>query len=290
MNEAAEHSALIPMDRLVAASSQLYSLPDIYLKVRDIIFDPESQITDLGDVLMTDPGLSARLLRISNSAFFGLANEVGTISRAVQVIGFQHIHDLVVATSISKAFRGVSNDIMSIESFWIASVERALIARMLAERKRLPNSERMFVGGLLLDIGHLVMYEHIPEAAQQAISHADDQFKPLHLAEVELLGFSAAELGSDLARKWQLPESLSDQILYQDRPELLKHNAEVAIVHVAKCLAGTAAEPDAIGLVFDAISADVKAILNLTFEDCEQLLAGALGELSETLELIIPQG
>jgi len=290
MNEAEQHTALISMDKLVSASSRLYSLPDIYLKVRDIISDPKSQIKELGDVLMVDPGLSARLLRISNSAFFGLTNKVDTISRAVQVIGFQHIHNLVVATSITNAFKGVSNDIMSIESFWIASVERALVARILAKRKGFTESERMFVGGLLLDIGHLVMYEHIPDAAQEAINHANAQFKPLHLAEVELLGFSAAELGSALARKWQLPDSLSNQILYQDQPEMAEYKAEAAMMYVAKRLAGTVAETDAVSLAFDMIPADVKAVLDLTFEDCEQVLAETLGELSETLELIIPQG
>ena len=148
----------------------------------------------------------------------------------------------------------------------------------------------MFVGGLLLDIGHLVMYEHIPESVQQAIELADAEMKPLHLAEVELFGFSAAELGASLAKHWQLPETLCDQVLYQDQPELAENKVEAAITHVAKQLAGTVPEADAVAQVFDALSADVKETLGLTKQGCEQLLADALGELSETLELIIPQG
>lgn len=288
MNEAAKRTTLVSMDQLVSVSSRLHSLPDIYLKIKDIIADPDSQLSELSDVLQTDPGLSARLLRIANSAFFGLSNKVDTITRAVQVIGFKHIHNLVMATSITNAFKGISNDTVNIEKFWIASVERALVARMLAERKRFPEAERMFVGGLMLDIGHLVMYEHLPEGVQEAHDLSDAEFKPLYMAELELFGFSAAELGAALARHWQLPESLCNQILYQDQPELAEHKVEAAIMHVAKNLAGTVPEPDSVKLAFDSIPADVREIVGLTAQDCEQLLADVLGELSETLELIIP--
>ena len=84
MNEAAQQIPIVSMDRLVTESSRLYSLPDIYLKVKNIITDPESELSELGDALMTDPSLSARLLRIANSAFYGLSNKVDTISRKTQ--------------------------------------------------------------------------------------------------------------------------------------------------------------------------------------------------------------
>jgi len=290
MSDTAEQTAIIPMDKLVSESSKLYSLPDVYLKIKSILADPGSQISDLRDVLSTDPSLCARLLRISNSAFFGLSNKVETISRAVQIIGFKHIHNLVVATSIARAFDGLSSDTANIQQFWVSSVERALLARILSSRQRSPDSERLFVGGLLMDIGHLVMYEHIPEAMETAIIRAEAEGKPLHTLEKKLLGFDAAELGAALAKHWQLPESLCNLILYQDQPELSEEKQEAAIIYVAKQLAGTVPEPESVKMVFDSIPADVKETLSLTAQDCEDILFEELEELSETLEMIIPQG
>ena len=287
MNQAAQQFPVVSMERLVTESSKLYSLPDVYLKVKSIIDDPDSEISELGDALMTDPCLSARLLRIANSAFYGLASKVDTISRAVQIIGFKQINNLVVATSISHAFDGLSSEKVNIDKFWMASVERALVARVIAEWKRFPESERLFVGGLLLDIAHLVMYEHIPGFVEQVIERVEADSKPLSQVEVDVLGFNAAELGASLAKHWQLPETLCDQILYQDQPKLAENKVEAAIMHVAKQLAGTVPETEAIASVFDAIPGDVKETLGLSAQNCEQFLADALGELSETLELII---
>lgn len=290
MSDAAEQVAIVPMDKLVTESSKLYSLPDVYLKIKSIIADPDSEISELSDVLSTDPSLCARLLRISNSAFFGLSNKVETISRAVQIIGFKHIHNLVVATSIARAFDGLSTDTVNIQQFWMSSVERALLARILASKQTLLDAERLFVGGLLMDIGHLVMYEHVPEMMETAIIRAEAEGKPLHVLEIELLGFDAAELGAALANHWQLPESLCNLIRYQDQPELSEEKQEAAIIFVAKQLAGTVPEPESVKMVFDSLPADVKNTLDLTPEGCEQLLFDGLGELSETLEMIVPQG
>jgi HD-like signal output (HDOD) protein len=278
------------LSEIINSGASLYSLPDIYFRVRDIINDPESEMSQLSDVLVNDPGLSARLLRIANSPLFGLAATIDTITRAVQVIGFQHIYDLVIATSITKAFQGVSNNVMSMDTFWMASIERALIARKLAEHIGIWDSERLFVGGLLLDIGHLVLYEHKPEEAQNAIIMAEQQGKPLYLAEREILGFSAAELASALAQEWSLPEQFSNLILYQDCPELAEENQlESIIVHTAKQLAGTVPEPEAIQIAYDTIPATSKTALNLSLEDLEQLVSDALSGISETLGLILPQ-
>lgn len=280
-----------PLHDIVTSTASLYSLPDIYFRVRDIIVDPESEMSELSEVLVNDPGLSARLLRIANSPLFGLVTRIDTITRAVQIIGFQHIYDLVIATSITKTFRGVRNDIMSIDAFWVASIERALIARRLAERQGISSCERLFVAGLLLDIGHLVLYEARPEAAQQAILQADTRGKPLHVAERDILGFSAAELGGALAREWHLPDQFSNLILHQDYPERAEENRlESYIMHTAKHFAGTVPEPEAIQPRYHALPAQAKRTLNLDMDDIEPLLTDAMSGLAETMDLILPRG
>ncbi len=284
-----ETEQTVDFQRLVNSASQLYTLPDIYFKVRSIINDPNSQMADLSSVLSNDPGLSARLLRMANSAFFGMQSEVDTITRAVQIIGFKHIYDLVIATSITKAFGSMSNDVMSMDAFWIASTERALICRFLATSFHLREVERLFVTGLLLDIGHLVIYEHCPEEAKQAIAISQAHMKPLNQVEKELLGFDASELGAALAKSWNFPEQFSMLIASQDDPRLDEgQDWEVCVVHIAKQLAGVAHDSDAVESVFSAIDPQVRNLTGLSHELCMEAVAEVAENLSDTLDMILP--
>lgn len=279
----------IDFDRLVSSASQLYSLPDIYFKVRGIVNDPDSQLSDLSNVLSNDPGLSARLLKMANSAFFGMQSQVDTISRAVKIIGYKHIYDLVIATSITKAFGTMSNDVMSMDAFWVASTERALICRLLATSFHLREVERLFVAGLLLDIGHLVIYEHCADEAKQAIAISQEQLKPLSQVEKELLGFNAAELGAALAHSWNFPEQFSELIASQDQPQIgSSQEWEVGVVHIAKQLAGVAYNEEAVGLAFAAINPDIRNLTGLSVDICMETMAGVAEKISETLDMILP--
>lgn len=284
-----EQERVVDFDKLVNSASQLYTLPDIYFKVRSIINDPDSQLADLSNVLSNDPGLSARLLRMANSAFFGMQSKVDTITRAVQIIGFKHIYDLVIATSITKAFRDMSNDVMSMDAFWVASTERALICRLLATSFHLREVERLFVAGLLLDIGHLVIYEHCPEEAKQAIALSQSLMKPLDQVEKEILGFNASALGAALARSWNFPEHFVALIASQDAPQQGgSQEWEVAVVHIAKQLAGIADASDAVDLAYSAIDPGVRNLTGLTHDLCMETIAGAAEKLSDTLDLVLP--
>ena len=275
--------------RLVKSAAQLYSLPDVYIRVRNIIRNPDSSLVELSQVLANDPGLSTRLLRMANSAFFGMQNRIDTISRAVQVLGFQHIYNMVIGTSITKAFQGISNEIMSLETFWLASAERALLCRLLARQLRIKDTERLFISGLILDIGHLVIYKHHPDLARQAIDQSQSQLRPLNLVEQDILGFDAAELGAGLAGEWNFPQPLCELIRYQNNPELAEDDPlGVAVVYMAKQLAGVPPEHEAIEMALMTMPGEVKDLLKLSVDDCFEILTETVVELQETLEFIMP--
>lgn len=277
------------MKRLVQSAAQLYSLPDVYIRVRNIIRDPNSSLGELSQVLANDPGLSTRLLRMANSVFFGIPSKVDTISRAVQVIGFQHIYNMVIGTSITKAFQGISNEIMSLETFWVASAERALVCRLLAQQAQIKDTERLFICGLILDIGHLVIYKHLPDQARQAIERSQSHLKPLHLVEQEVIGFDAAALGAALANEWNFPQSLCELIEYQNSPESAKDDPlGVAIAYAAKQLAGVPPEQEAIESILMAMPGEVKTMLKLSLDNCLEILKQSAVDLHETLAFIMP--
>ncbi|NCS66379.1 MAG: HDOD domain-containing protein [Hydrogenophilales bacterium CG03_land_8_20_14_0_80_62_28] len=204
--------------KMVAGVEQLASLPAVYSQVRSVLDNPDSSVNDLANVVAADAGLTVRLLHVVNSVYFGLMSRVDTVSRAVGVLGMQQVHDIVLATSVSAMFKGMSPASMNMTRFWSDSVLRALIARTGAEMVRAGDLERFFVSGLLADLGHLVMYQVEPKLAEQAQRQSELEAMPLAEAERALLGCDYAQVGAALTAKWNLPPRLCAAIGAQIQP------------------------------------------------------------------------
>ncbi|MCW5623238.1 MAG: HDOD domain-containing protein [Burkholderiales bacterium] len=152
---------------LVASVRHLASLPASFQRVKQVLDDPRGSGTQLAELIACDPGMSAAVLRVVNSAYFGIPGGVETVSHALWVLGMQRVHDIVLATSLATTFRGIPAAQMDMERYWRASVLRSVAARGAARLHGITDLERLLVEGLLADIGHLVMYL-IPALAEQA--------------------------------------------------------------------------------------------------------------------------
>ena len=220
---------------LVSDTIQLISLPDAYLRLKSVLDSPNSSMADVAQVISQDPSLTARLLKMVNSPFYGFASKIDTISRAINMLGTQQVHDLTLATTIVNSFSGFTNDKLSIYDFWMNSVYCASSARLLAFYCDGIDTERPFVGGLLHEIGHLVMYQQIPDETREAEALADEKQILLYQAEREVLGFDYAEVGAELMANLELPESLKQVTQYHVEPDKAKKEfkLETTIVHIA---------------------------------------------------------
>lgn len=220
---------------LVSGVGNLASLPAVYQQVKEIVDDPNSSVMDLSKVVSADPALTARLLHVVNSVYFGLMSRVETVSHACSLLGMLQVHDIVLATSITAVFKGIRPSHMDMTRYWSNSVMRGLIARTAAETCDTSYSERLFVEGLLADIGHLVMYQTVPQEAERALLRAQAEGRALHRVEKEMIGCSYAEVGAALTAKWKLPERFSAAIEFQVNPaqagEL--YGFEAALLHLA---------------------------------------------------------
>ena len=226
------------MDQLMVDAETLFSLPDVYLRIRETIDDPGAGLADIAGIISLDPALSARFLRIANSAMFGLRNDITSVTHAVNLIGARLIHDIVLATSIAELFDGMSDCHMDVARFWQDSVKLAVTSKATVLTLDLPGSETLFMHGLLADIGHMVIYQKLPGLAQQAFERAANNCRPVHLVEREMFGIDHAEVGGALADLWQLPPELADCIRYQYRPEADAVLAQdIAVVNVARYVA-----------------------------------------------------
>jgi HD-like signal output (HDOD) protein len=221
---------------LVDKVEQLATLPAVYLRVRAVAEDPRSSTQDLAEVLSSDPALTARLLRVVNSVHFGLMRRVDSVSHAVSILGMLQLHDLVLATSVATVFKGIRPTHMDMARYWRQSVLRALVAQGAAETGQVQPAQRLFLEGLLADIGHLVMYQTVPELAERAMMRAEAEGRPLHDLEMEVVGCYYAKVGARLLEHWQLPQHLIEAIAAQVHPSMTCDDcaAEACILHFAR--------------------------------------------------------
>lgn len=224
--------------QLASEVENLFSLPEIYFHFRQTIDNPASNIDDIALIVSQDPNISARILNIANSSFFGIVKEINTVSRAINIMGLSQLHDLVLTVSVTKAFTGIDKKLVNMKSFWLHSVYCAAISRLIAKKCNVLDSERLFVSGLLHDIGHLVMYTRLPTQVPDLLNRAIQEQKPLDLLERKIFGFDYAQVGGELLKSWQLPANLYQSVqnhtlLKQENPFML----DSAIIHLANIMA-----------------------------------------------------
>jgi putative nucleotidyltransferase with HDIG domain len=187
-------------------------------------------------VLGTDQALSARLLRIANSAFYGFPRRIEGIGEAVRIIGTRQLHDLVLATVVLGQFRGVDARLVDMKSFWRHSLACGLAARAIASLRRESNTERYFVAGLLHDIGSLVLYQQFADRAQVALQHHHDGELPLEEAELAIIGCTHGAVGAALITAWKLPQFFRDAAANHHCLDHHTHTTGTGIVHLADVL------------------------------------------------------
>lgn len=224
---------------LLQGDITLASPPETYARLCKLIDEPDSTSAMLAEIIERDPAISARMLRLANSAFFALPVEVESIADAVTLIGRQATRDLVLATEVIQRFHDIPRDLVDIYSYWHTSLRCAILAREMASL--LPdsyNDESIFLTGLLHDIGHLVIYSRTPELGRKTLLEHLHRSIPLHKIEKEIMGFDYAEVGSALAIIWELPAMLCSVLANQINPQNAaeEYQSETALVHIAALL------------------------------------------------------
>lgn len=228
-------------DELVALVSDVQGLvtpPHVFLKVTELMRSPDSSAKDFEVVISVDPNLSARLLRIANSSFYSFASRVDTISRAVAVLGMRDLYALVTAVSAVKSFSKIASDLVNMDTFWRHSIMTGLLARNLANRCNVLNGERLFVVGLLHDIGSLVLFNRLPDLCRDLMLATGGNEDVLHHAEWETLGFTHAHVAAQLLDTWQLPATLTAAIGgHHDPSSAGEATLDATLVHMADVFA-----------------------------------------------------
>jgi putative nucleotidyltransferase with HDIG domain len=224
----------LTIPQVLEGIGSLASLPEAYQEIVRVLNDPQSSIENFAEVIGRDPNITARILKLANSAFYGWGDQVETITKAIQILGTQQIRDLVTATLVLDYFHGVSPDLIDMKSFWRHSVGTAIAAKTLANFLPRRNPERAFVAGLLHDVGRLVIYLRLPEETNAIFAAYGKTAKLLSDAETEVLGFDHAKLGGELLKAWNFPPKIVMAVEFHHHPLTgLENPLESAVVHIA---------------------------------------------------------
>ncbi len=209
------------IQELVKNASELVSLPEVALRVNELASDPNASADDMGKVISQDPALVARMLKIANSAYYGLSTEVETINRAIAILGTNKIRDLVLSTAASDAFDGIPNTLITMQDFWHHSLYCGLLAQILAKKSRQLQAESLFIAGLLHDIGQLIMFNQLPQQSHEAILLLMEGPEELetHEAEQQVFGFNHMQVGAALIKSWKLAPVLEECVAFHHEPE-----------------------------------------------------------------------
>jgi putative nucleotidyltransferase with HDIG domain len=226
--------SLIDIQDLISENDPLASLPNTFYKLREAISDANCDFEDIAEIISMDPSLTLRLLKIVNSAFYGLRGEVETIPHAMGIVGTEQLMQLVLATTVVNQFKCIPKDLVDMNYFWRHSVACGLSARAIREASGEHDGEVLFVAGLLHDIGRLVLCLKVPDQLKVVLKFAQQSGDRWHRAEAKYFGFDHGGVGGALLRAWGLPERLQEAVAHHHLPSSAKKfPIEAAIIHLA---------------------------------------------------------
>ncbi|WP_293745972.1 HDOD domain-containing protein [uncultured Paraglaciecola sp.] len=216
-------------------AGDIFVLPEAVIKVKQLIDDDATSMDDIAEVINYDPAIMSQVLKISNSALYKFPHTITTVTKSIQVIGTRSIYDLVLAYGVANAFKDIDPETIDTEKFWEQAVSCALICKYLAEEINLKEPEKLFVCGLLHNIGELVLVQLNPEVAKKCASISSEN-TPLMLQK-KYLSFSYADISSELLKIWGIPNDISQIVSKIHVNEHSAQSEEEKIIQLAYLLA-----------------------------------------------------
>lgn len=221
-----------PMEDIL---NKLQKLPALSLVLAELLesFEKESLgISQLAEKIGLDQALTARVLRVANSAFYGYPSRIASINEAVVVLGFSNVRALAVAGGIIEQFSSAGQEGFDRLAFWRHSIGTAVCARVLAERTG-KNPDTAFTAGLLHDIGKLVMDISFPDDYDLVLKYCSRMDCEIAVAEREIIGADHSWIGHEVVKRWKFPLVIQQAIRYHNAPKL---EPLADLVHVANVL------------------------------------------------------
>lgn len=268
---------------LVAQLHSLPSLPSLYFQIMEALSSPDTSLEEIGQIISSDPSMTAKILQLVNSAFFGIARRISNPGEAVQFLGVGRVRSLVLSLHVFSCFDQIRVKNFSIDRVWKHSMSTALVAQKIARMQKADRAfvDESYVAGMLHDIGKVMLAAGLPEQYEKAVALATEQKLPLMEAEREIFGVTHAQVGAYLLGLWGLPITIVEAVAFHHNPmdSGVKTFSPLSTVHVARALERQICEPG-VNAQEVAIDTDYLSELDLDdrLEDWREAAEMALGE------------
>lgn len=277
----------LSLETIVEKVNDIPALPQIVLRVMKMTDDPDVTAQDINKVLNQDQSMTARVLRLANSAYYGYARRIASVTDAVVLLGFNTIRSIVIAAAVNeilnKKYEGYA---LEEGELWRHSQTCAIAARAVARRSKFVQLDAAYTAGLLHDIGKVILNHFMKNAYHEVVELVESGEIPFMEAEEAVLGFNHAVVGARVVEKWNLPPQLVEAIAFHHYPDKATANPKLtAIVHLADaiCLSmGIGVGVD--GLLYP-VSTEAMKTLGLSEQDIEQIVSELVDLLSDPQSL-----
>lgn len=225
----------ITLDELVEKVDEVPVFPQTVINIIKLIEDPNSGAKDVEREIIKDQGLTAKILKLANSSYYGVSRNIKSVSEATVLLGFQAVKSMVLATSVGKVFdKEFPGYALDKNELWKQAQVCAITTRIVAKKSRFPKADQAYTAGLLRDIGKVILDRYMSEQFDLILKEVEASEKTFLQVERDVLGFDHADVGARIAEKWHLPEEMVEAIATHHTPEKAVINPKMtAMVHVA---------------------------------------------------------
>ncbi|OGV67907.1 MAG: hypothetical protein A2283_12190 [Lentisphaerae bacterium RIFOXYA12_FULL_48_11] len=238
--------------KIVSRITTLPTFPDLYSEMMQELRNPDVSLDRIGKIIEQDMAMSARVLQLVNSAFFGLTHRISNPTQAAALLGIESLKSMVLVAHIFKQYEGIKTPLFSLNALWSHSIAISMYSFLItnAEAGTPGDMDVAYTAGLLHDVGKLVFAVSLTDQYEKALSHARDCNMPVEKAEKEFFGATHADVGAYLLGLWGLPDSIVEAILYHHRPGecLAGRFGPLTSIHAAHLMEKELSQADGRGL------------------------------------------
>jgi HD-like signal output (HDOD) protein len=271
------------------STMEVATLPEITLRIVQVVQDPRSTANDLHKIVRNDPALSARVLRVVNSAFYGLPGQIGSIDRAIMLLGLNAVKNIAIAASLSKMFKANNNKSagFSGKDLWTHSVAVGALNKLITGVIGLALPDEAFLAGLMHDIGLVAVLQCKSDDIDKLVDLIKDGV-PFLEAERQTIGTDHQAIGMALAEKWKFPRSFQYVTGYHHNPEKLGESNRVlaVITHISDAVCNQSG----LGLIkSDSVNGEVDEVEDQWLQEIgisQEQLHQAISNIDEELEVV----
>jgi len=268
---------------------ELPTIPSVFLTVNKMLSDPHTSAFDVGQVVSNDQVIASKILKLANSAFYGFAGRVNTVSHAIAVLGFNATKNVVMTTGVLSTLN-LKNPIegFNLAAFWKHSAAVGAIARLVADEFYAQKKEEAFVAGILHDIGKLVLAICSPEDFARCLNLTTSKGCLFLDAEKEVLGICHADIAAWINRRWNLPREIAAVMInhHKNISVLSEHTRMIAIVKLADVLARGLQFGNPCDSSIPILENDISSLLKITPKKLDTILAASYEALQNSMDFM----